>query len=260
MKNRGVFPRCGHRIVTVHGDVDRSGQNDGHVVVGEFAGHPKRLISFHEHPVHVGESLQEQEDVLVLKGNLLPIGSGIERLVGFRLGVPPLRFGEGDGHEHRDVLCIEEVCHPPGLRAAYDDRLEAVLVGDVQRSSDFIRSVRLDEYGNLTVQGSIQDIVVRVVRGVLATWPDEHGGGMGIEPGSGFPEPAELVACYAARSERKLDAIPWYTVLACYKLGILLEGTHARACAGQAPKNIGDLLHAQTLALFERAKRIVANT
>ena len=43
-------------------------------------------------------------------------------------------------------------------------------------------------------------------------------------------------------------------VLACFKLGILLEGTHARACAGKAPVEIGDRLHAITLALFERAR------
>ena len=38
-----------------------------------------------------------------------------------------------------------------------------------------------------------------------------------------------------------------------YRLGIILEGTHARACAGKAPKATGDLLHATTVALFERA-------
>ena len=41
--------------------------------------------------------------------------------------------------------------------------------------------------------------------------------------------------------------------MACFKLGIVLEGTHARACAGKAPKEIGDLLHATTLGLFARA-------
>ena len=44
-------------------------------------------------------------------------------------------------------------------------------------------------------------------------------------------------------------------MLACYKLGIILEGTHARACAGKAPRDTGDKLHAHTIALFERALR-----
>ncbi len=47
----------------------------------------------------------------------------------------------------------------------------------------------------------------------------------------------------------------WYTVLACFKLGILLEGTHARAHHGQAPMETGEQLHATTLALFERGPR-----
>jgi hypothetical protein len=42
-------------------------------------------------------------------------------------------------------------------------------------------------------------------------------------------------------------------VLACFKLGIVLEGTLARACAGKAPKEIGELLHTATVQLFEQA-------
>ncbi|KAA8939286.1 MAG: phosphotransferase family protein, partial [Mycobacterium sp.] len=45
----------------------------------------------------------------------------------------------------------------------------------------------------------------------------------------------------------------WYTVLACFKLGIVIEGTLARACAGKAPREVGDQLHAATLRLFEQA-------
>jgi aminoglycoside phosphotransferase (APT) family kinase protein len=94
---------------------------------------------------------------------------------------------------------------------------------------------------------------------LLATWPDPDGPAMGgtmqVEPWEGFPTAAELVARYRARSDRDCDAVPWYEVLACYKLGIILEGTHARACAGRAPPATGDLLHAMTVALFERALR-----
>ena len=96
---------------------------------------------------------------------------------------------------------------------------------------------------------------------VVATWPEPEGGGAGavpIQPWDGWATAPELVAAYAAKSERSVDAIDWYAVLACYKLGIILEGTHARACAGKAPKNIGDVLHAQTLGLFEKATRRIA--
>ena len=69
----------------------------------------------------------------------------------------------------------------------------------------------------------------------------------------------ELVARYAERSDRDVGAITWYSVLACYKLGIVLEGTHARACGGKAPKATGDMLHAVTLGLFARAHAFIAS-
>ena len=74
----------------------------------------------------------------------------------------------------------------------------------------------------------------------------------------GLPTPDELVAHYAERSDRDTSAIGWYTAMACFKLGIVLEGTHARACAGKAPKPTGDMLHAITLGLFARARTVIA--
>lgn len=46
-------------------------------------------------------------------------------------------------------------------------------------------------------------------------------------------------------------------MLACYRLGIILEGTNARADAGQAPRQVGDLLHAHTVRLFEQALALI---
>lgn len=63
---------------------------------------------------------------------------------------------------------------------------------------------------------------------------------------------------YAERSDRDLSAVAWYEVLACYKLGLILEGTHARAFAGLAPKETGDQLHASTVGLFRRALARIA--
>jgi aminoglycoside phosphotransferase (APT) family kinase protein len=93
---------------------------------------------------------------------------------------------------------------------------------------------------------------------LMATWPEDDrisDATVGVKPWEGFPTIRELVEHYRPRTTRDLAAIDWYAVLACYKLGIILEGTHARACAGQAPKETGDRLHAQTIGLFERALR-----
>nr|WP_055505745.1 phosphotransferase family protein [Nonomuraea pusilla] len=87
---------------------------------------------------------------------------------------------------------------------------------------------------------------------LIATWPSNDGHVPGL------PSPRELVECYAALSDRDLSSVDWYAVMACFKLGIVLEGTHARACAGKAPKEIGDFLHATTLDLFARAHDIMS--
>jgi len=94
---------------------------------------------------------------------------------------------------------------------------------------------------------------------LLATWPgpDASPAAIGIEPWDGFPHADELVERYRSQSERDLSKIAWYEALACYKLGIILEGTHARACAGKAPKATGDILHATTVGLFQKALKIV---
>jgi aminoglycoside phosphotransferase (APT) family kinase protein len=95
---------------------------------------------------------------------------------------------------------------------------------------------------------------------LLATWldPVETVPMVSVKPWIGFPTAQELVDAYAANSSRDLSAIDWYAVLACYKLGILLEGTYARAAAGKAPKEIGDKLHDRAVRLFERALRRIA--
>jgi len=91
---------------------------------------------------------------------------------------------------------------------------------------------------------------------VLATWRGDDGNeldGLVVEPWEGFPDARELVARYALGSSRDVSAIDWYVVLACYKLAIIIEGTYARACAGQAPLATGDRLHRHAIHLLRRA-------
>ncbi|MFB7878391.1 phosphotransferase family protein [Nocardia sp. NPDC056064] len=94
----------------------------------------------------------------------------------------------------------------------------------------------------------------------LATRPEPGTVGAGLMGTlgtvGGLPTPEEMVEHYGKFSERDLSAVPWYTVLACFKLGIVLEGTHARAFAGKAPKPVGDFLHAVTLELFGKARQL----
>ncbi|MBO0881080.1 MAG: phosphotransferase family protein [Mycobacterium sp.] len=97
---------------------------------------------------------------------------------------------------------------------------------------------------------------------LLATWrlsekPGVFGGPL-TEVG-GLASPEELIERYGRNTTRDLTHINWYTVLACFKLGIVLEGTQARASAGKAPKEVGNLLHAATLRLFEQAQMLIGS-
>lgn len=95
----------------------------------------------------------------------------------------------------------------------------------------------------------------------LATWPsaDEPIGTAGpIYLTEGLPTADELVDRYRAAGGLDVSAVDWYVVLACFKIGVILEGTHARSCAGLADPAVGARLHRMSQALFRRAERIVS--
>lgn len=91
---------------------------------------------------------------------------------------------------------------------------------------------------------------------LLATWADpdgSHPGCISVTPWDGFPTEVELAELYGDVTGVSVADLNWYVVLACFKLGILQEGTYARAAAGQAERAIADWMHATTIKLFERA-------
>ena len=95
---------------------------------------------------------------------------------------------------------------------------------------------------------------------MLATWRypgQEDVLGQALMDAEGLCAPDDLVNRYAQNTTRDLSNINWYAVLACFKLGIILEGSNARAAAGLAPKEIGEHLHAATVRLFERAHALI---
>lgn len=95
---------------------------------------------------------------------------------------------------------------------------------------------------------------------LLATWPVRDGNltPVGVNA-PGLPEPSEVIEYYAHRTDRDLTDLTWYRVLACYRLGLILEGTHARAFAGLAPVEVGNNLHFMTVYLFQQALELIAS-
>lgn len=98
---------------------------------------------------------------------------------------------------------------------------------------------------------------------ILTSWVeagDPPGRAPEVEPWLDFPTRTELIGHYGTVSGRDMSHMPWYFVLACYKLGVLLEGTHARSIAGKAPLTLGRQAHEVALWLFQKAEQLLDNS
>jgi hypothetical protein len=52
---------------------------------------------------------------------------------------------------------------------------------------------------------------------------------------------------------RTTSRLDWYEALACFKLGIVIEGAWSRHLAGRAAADAGRRLHASAMSLLELA-------
>jgi aminoglycoside phosphotransferase (APT) family kinase protein len=93
---------------------------------------------------------------------------------------------------------------------------------------------------------------------LLATWPVPGTAYASRLRAPGLPEPPELITTYVAATRRDSADVHWFHVLACLRLGILLEGTHARSRVGKAPRAVGETLHGRAVGLLQRAAELCA--
>jgi aminoglycoside phosphotransferase (APT) family kinase protein len=94
---------------------------------------------------------------------------------------------------------------------------------------------------------------------MLVCWPHEPNA---IEVGAelaalgGLASRAELLDAYTAAGGRRTSSLDWYVALACFKLGIVIEGTWSRYLAGRASWEAGQRLHASAESLIDLGTRI----
>jgi aminoglycoside phosphotransferase (APT) family kinase protein len=94
---------------------------------------------------------------------------------------------------------------------------------------------------------------------ILTSWTepgDPPGRAPYVEPSGGLPPRHALVERYLAATGRDAELVPWFFALACFKLGIVVEGTYVRALAGRAPMDTGHHLHAHALWLMDKAVQL----
>lgn len=94
---------------------------------------------------------------------------------------------------------------------------------------------------------------------MLVCWPDDPNpinAGSALAGLGGLACRAELVESYRAAGGRRTDRLDWYVALACFKLGIVIEGTWSRYLAGRASREAGEQLHASAEDLIALGMRV----
>ncbi len=91
---------------------------------------------------------------------------------------------------------------------------------------------------------------------LLAVWPGRPAAAWLKESIPGLPREDELIRRWAQGSGRDVEDLDWFRVLACYRLGTILEGSRARMLAGVATPPFGMQLGDLVRALFEQAREI----
>ncbi|MEU0497435.1 phosphotransferase family protein [Mycobacterium sp. NPDC006124] len=95
---------------------------------------------------------------------------------------------------------------------------------------------------------------------LLVCWPADPNtidAGSALAALGGLASRAELVEAYLDAGGRRTDRLDWFKALACFKLGIVIEGTWSRYLAGQASVEAGQRLHASAESLIGLATLIV---
>ena len=94
---------------------------------------------------------------------------------------------------------------------------------------------------------------------MLVCWPGEPttiDAGARLAELGGLATRAELLEAYRGAGGRATDHLDWYVALACFKLGIVIEGTWSRFLAGQADRDAGERLHQSATDLIRLGVRV----
>ncbi len=92
----------------------------------------------------------------------------------------------------------------------------------------------LVDLGMLGLYWDIRGLTARAVSDAVSDEaPADDDALSAVVPGAGYPEFAELVDAYAARSRTAPPDLSWYRAFAAYKLAVILEGIHYRHRAGE---------------------------
>lgn len=94
---------------------------------------------------------------------------------------------------------------------------------------------------------------------MLICWPLETNtitAGAQLAALGGLATPRELLDAYREAGGRETSSLNWYVAMACFKLGIVIEGTWSRFLVGQASRDAGERLHSNAQNLIDIGTRV----
>jgi aminoglycoside phosphotransferase (APT) family kinase protein len=94
---------------------------------------------------------------------------------------------------------------------------------------------------------------------MLICWPLETNtitAGAELAALGGLATRGELLEAYLAAGGRQTERLDWYLAMACFKLGIVIEGTWSRFLVGQASRDAGERLHTSAQNLIDLGTRV----
>jgi aminoglycoside phosphotransferase (APT) family kinase protein len=94
---------------------------------------------------------------------------------------------------------------------------------------------------------------------MLICWPLETTtitAGAELAALGGLASRRELLDAYLAAGGRETSNLDWYVAMACFKLGIVIEGTWSRYLVGQASRDAGERLHSNAQNLIDLGTRV----
>lgn len=95
---------------------------------------------------------------------------------------------------------------------------------------------------------------------MMATWPRPGRaviGPINLPVLDGYPTKEEMLVRYSIQSGMDITPFRWYEVLACFKLGLIVEGTFARSTSAPVGDGIAKMLHESAIELLTRAYDLI---
>jgi aminoglycoside phosphotransferase (APT) family kinase protein len=188
-------------------------------------------------------------------GELKRPGSFLERQV------PQfLRLLESYRHEHYspESLAVTELADWLNANRPTDGK-PGIMHGDPHLSNVLLRRDKPElaafvDWEMCTVGDPLLDL-----GWMLICWPLETNtitAGAQLAALGGLASRRELLDAYLAAGGRETSSLDWYVAMACFKLGIVIEGTWSRYLIGQANRDAGERLHANAQNLIDVGTRV----